>query len=608
MIFLLGCSTKNYNSTKNSQHQINIVKSGDFLFYAFLKKGEEVTRISKKILAPQKDEEIIRVYQKGYYPVYDIFTKGKTCSSRDEEKSKDFCNSLYTEVDSPTRDTVMNTLGSVIGLTLVNGFQYHKKFSTDKFKYSILTSKLPFIVKKLRNNDFNVLNISKLKINIKNSQKDIVITSAINSDIIMIYDKDNNFKSVVNIYNLKNKEFFEATKILSHRLIQAYISSKYETETTAEYNNRIKQVLVDKNYFIKMAMEYLIGKIKLQDLHYNADEQLLYAKLKANHKYEKDISLNISRDDYLSLKNRGNYNPILKFQYQNKDIKLKELKIDNRLVNFNPINKPMKIQTPPPLPLFEDDDLKNLIKKIAQASKDSTKWVFVIGAEKYDNTDEVTYSKRSAEIFIKVAQKSLGVIDRNSYALIGDGATSGAIEDKLKLMLRNIKNGDSIYFFYSGHGIPVLPDREPYMLPKDKVPDFIKDSPFFKLDNIYNLLSNSKASKIIAVMDSCFSGSTDGVSIIKGVAGSVLVPKKITFNHDKMVVLTAGRDKQFSNMYPKKGHRLFSYFIMKSLLEGKRSVKDVYNDVFPKVKSTSNGFGDLKRQEPTIEGNEGLRF
>jgi hypothetical protein len=109
-------------------------------------------------------------------------------------------------------------------------------------------------------------------------------------------------------------------------------------------------------------------------------------------------------------------------------------------------------------------------------------------------------------------------------------------------------------------------------------------------------------------MDSCFSGSTDGKSIIKGVAGSVLIPKKVTFDHQKMVVLTAGRDKQFSNMYPKRGHRLFSYFVMKSLLDGKRSVSDINNSVYQNVKSVSNGFGDLKRQEPTIEGNIGLRF
>ena len=47
-------------------------------------------------------------------------------------------------------------------------------------------------------------------------------------------------------------------------------------------------------------------------------------------------------------------------------------------------------------------------------------------------------------------------------------------------------------------------------------------------------------------------------------------------------------------------NRLFSYFVMKSILKGKRSVSDVYNFVYCKVKSTSNGLGDLKRQEPTL--------
>ena len=266
----------------------------------------------------------------------------------------------------------------------------------------------------------------------------------------------------------------------------------------------------------------------------------------------------------------------------------------------------------PPSPIYiitTDNEILEKLKSIAEVDKDPKKWLFVIGAEEYDNTDNVPYSKRSAEAFVKVAQKSLGVTERNSYTLIGDKATSGAIEDKLIRMLDNIKEGDSIYFFYSGHGIPVLPDRVPYLLPKDNIPDYIARNPFFKLENIYNLLLNSKASKIIAIMDCCFSGATDGVSIIKGVAGSVLVPKKIVLNSsDRIVILTAGRDKQFSNMYPSKRYRLFSYFIMKSLLEGKRNVRDIYNTVYPKVKSISNGFGDLKRQEPTIEGNKELSF
>jgi len=252
---------------------------------------------------------------------------------------------------------------------------------------------------------------------------------------------------------------------------------------------------------------------------------------------------------------------------------------------------------------FQDDDLPNLLAEASLSLKDNNKWLFVIGVGKYDNTDDIIYSERSAKMFAKILQKKLGITKRNSYLLIGNNATSGAIEDKLKLMLRNINKNSKIYFYYSGHGIPVLPDRIPYILPKDKIPDFISDSHFFKLNNIYNLLSNSKAKEIIAIIDSCFSGSTDGLSIFKGVAGSVLVPKKITFNHKKMVVITAGRDKQFSNMFYQKGHRLFSYFIMKSILNNNLTINTIYKDIFKKVKSESINMGDLKLQEPTLEGN-----
>ena len=112
----------------------------------------------------------------------------------------------------------------------------------------------------------------------------------------------------------------------------------------------------------------------------------------------------------------------------------------------------------------------------------------------------------------------------------------------------------------------------------------------------------------MAFVDSCFSGATDGVSIIKGVAGSRLAPKKVTFDKSKMVVLTAGQKKQYSNMYKDKGHRLFSYFVMKSLIEGKKDISMLYKEVSYKVSETSNNFGVLKKQEPTIDGNGKIKL
>jgi uncharacterized caspase-like protein len=196
------------------------------------------------------------------------------------------------------------------------------------------------------------------------------------------------------------------------------------------------------------------------------------------------------------------------------------------------------------------------------------------------------------------------VPERHVYELIDRDATSGAIKDKLRLMLDNVDEGDTVYFYYSGHGIPAIPDNDPYILPQDKIPDYITDDEFFKLDNLYKTLSASKAGKIVVMVDSCFSGATDGVSVIKGVAASRLAPKKVSIDPERMVVITAGRDKEYSNMYQEKGHRLFSYYLMKSMIEGNKDVGTLYQDVYDKVKSASFEMGDLKRQHPTITGNQ----
>jgi hypothetical protein len=413
-----------------------------------------------------------------------------------------------------------------------------------------------------------------------------------------------------------------------------------------EQKNRLKNINSKKIFLIKEKFQKYFSPY-LDNPRYDAETQSLYAdlKLKNFNDYIRKLKFKVSNSKAKEIFNqiKGNRaNIYVKLNVKDNKVKLKEVSLNSIHVgmltesNYQPKKMEVSLQAKK-INAIEDelqspnlkdkyqtvgftysengkklsnyqDDLPNLLSAVSSASKDSTKWLFVIGVEDYDKTDNVVYSKRSADLFAKVAQKTLGVTDRNSYIITGNQATTGTIEDTLIRMLENVKLGDTIYFFYSGHGIPILPNRTPYMLPKDRDPDFIKRKSFFKMNNIYKLLSTSKANKIIAIMDSCFSGSTDGKSVFKGVAGSVLVPKKVTFDQQKMVILTAGRDRQFSNMYPKRGHRLFSYFVMKSLLEGKRSVKDVYNTIYPNVKSVSNGFGDLKRQEPTINGNEGLSF
>lgn len=68
--------------------------------------------------------------------------------------------------------------------------------------------------------------------------------------------------------------------------------------------------------------------------------------------------------------------------------------------------------------------------------------------------------------------------------------------------------------------------------------------------------------------------------------------------------MTAGKNNQFSNSYDEKGHRMFTYFLIKSLYSREKVDLDtVYKEVSVNVKDASWRKGDVYLQEPQIEGN-----
>jgi len=416
-----------------------------------------------------------------------------------------------------------------------------------------------------------------------------------------------------------------------------------------------KGVIQDKiKQWQKSAFDVVMGGFKLEKRSYDAETATLYATMKAkNANYSKKIALKVPlnmaknyvanidkvevipkfdfKDNQIvlnSIKTRYNYDTYLAV-LSDKDFKPENITvaIKDKKVEFNSAKQlRLNLQNPNLKDTYQiealaykdgkkirgvkyDDDIPALLSKIKSTKIDSKKWLFVVGIENYNETDNIKYANRSAKEFKKVAQKTLGISERHSYTLIDSKATGTAIKNRLRLLLSEVKKGDTIYFYYNGHGIPdPKHGGEPYMLPSDGIPDFIVSEKAFSLKHIYKQLSDSKASKVVAFVDSCFSGATDGVSIIKGVAGSRLAPKKVEFDPKKMVVLTAGQKKQYSNMYAKKGHRLFSYFVMKSLVEGKKDINMLFKEVSYKVSNTSNEFGVLKKQEPTIDGNKKIKL
>ncbi len=253
------------------------------------------------------------------------------------------------------------------------------------------------------------------------------------------------------------------------------------------------------------------------------------------------------------------------------------------------------------------DDIGTLLKNVKAHRTDKKKWLFIIAIENYEYTDSVAYSANSAKQFKKVMKKRLGIPEKNVRTLINRGATSGKIRYRLKDMLAHVKKGDTIYFYYSGHGIPVPAQKNaPYLLAQDMSPEYVADDERFKLQNIYKSLSNSKASKVIVFIDSCFSGGADNVALIKGVAATRIKPKKVTFDKNKMIVISAGSGTQYSNKYDDKSNRLFSYYLMRGLIKNNSNTSRLYDYVKSNVQEKSYEMGASYEQVPVYDGNIGL--
>jgi len=430
-----------------------------------------------------------------------------------------------------------------------------------------------------------------------------------------------------------------------------------EFESTAEFNARVSKTkknqksIVEKyqkKYFkakqnaqknaIKKALEITWGKPLLSNLKYDADNGYFIANIKFEKKkdFKKKVAIKVDRKNARSFKKEfSSLKPQAIFDYDGSSVKLKDIKIpyknksylaqftdmsiDDTRVAVNLTNElhvesysgtnitigKNLVSTFDARKLTNFRELDKLLSKSKQVKKDKKKWLFVVGIEKYEFTDNISYAKRSAEMFVKVAQKKLGVKKANSFVMVNSGATQAKIKTNMKRLLRRVKSGDTIYFYYNGHGVPIPSlENKPFILASDTEPDFVADEKFFSLQNIYNKLSESKAGKVIAVVDSCFSGVTDGKSVLKGVAATKMVAKSVSFNKEKMVVLSAGKGNQYSNGYDKKGHRLFSFFVMKNILEGDTDIKTLYKDTKNQTYDTSiEEYGDSRTQEPTIEGN-----
>jgi WD40 repeat protein len=252
-----------------------------------------------------------------------------------------------------------------------------------------------------------------------------------------------------------------------------------------------------------------------------------------------------------------------------------------------------------------NDDLPGLLSKLPAPKPNPRLYVLAIGINDYADVPDVPFADRSAQQFAEISQKLLGAQPQNVIVLTDGQATLGRLLSRLNTLLNRLGPQDQLLFYYAGHGVPSKDASHAYLLAQDGGPGSYQQ-PDLQLGQIYAVIVKSKVGQAKIFIDACFSGRSGKDSIVfEGIAPVVVSPRQNFPDSTRLAVMTAGRGDQFSNQHKGRGHRLFSYHLMKLILEEgpKLEIGQLHQRLRQRVLDESRRIGPEFEQEPDFLGN-----
>ncbi|BCB96053.1 hypothetical protein JZK55_09750 [Dissulfurispira thermophila] len=220
----------------------------------------------------------------------------------------------------------------------------------------------------------------------------------------------------------------------------------------------------------------------------------------------------------------------------------------------------------------------------------------IIGIEKYQGLPKSDYSKNDAKL-VKDYLKALGFQERNIELITDEKATLSAITKTIEAWLPNrVKPDGRVFVYYSGHGAPEPKTGDAYIVPYDGDPNYLEVTGY-PLKRLYAKLGELKAKEVIVALDSCFSGAGGRSVLAKGARPLVIMAAGAVLPSN-IVVLSATQGTQISTSSPEKGHGVFTYYFLKALKEGKKTISEIYEHIKPLVEDEAKQLN--VQQSPSI--------
>ncbi|MFA4911011.1 MAG: ankyrin repeat domain-containing protein [Desulfobacteria bacterium] len=220
----------------------------------------------------------------------------------------------------------------------------------------------------------------------------------------------------------------------------------------------------------------------------------------------------------------------------------------------------------------------------------------IIGIEGYQSLPKSDYSYDDAKL-VGDYVKALGFKPRNIELLLDERATKSAIEKIIKTWLPNKAKPESrVFVYYSGHGAPEPKTGDAYIVPFDGDPNYLSDTGY-PLKSLYDTLAKLQVAEVTVILDSCFSGA-GGRSVLAKGARPLVIMTTSTALPSNIVVLSATLGTQISSSSPEKGHGIFTYYFLKALKDGKKTIAEIYDYIKPLVEDEAKAIN--VQQSPSI--------
>lgn len=252
------------------------------------------------------------------------------------------------------------------------------------------------------------------------------------------------------------------------------------------------------------------------------------------------------------------------------------------------------------------DDLADLIKRVPVAATTGSTYAVVIGIADYDTLPRVTFADRSASSFAELVRRQYGIPQERMAVLLNSEATGVRMMARIKQSIQRLGPNDRLLVYYAGHTVPSKDGKNSILVPRDASDGALED-PTFQLSTLYQTLLASNAQQVVVVLDTCFSGRTDtndllfrDVAPVFPVSRTGLTPP----SNSKLTVLTAGGPTDFANALKPRGHRLFSYHLLREMLASGGLQPDRFQAVSDAVLKDAVALGTDYRQQPMWLGKK----